>query len=203
VVGDVWLQTRQVLTAPVSGLVRHYVTDRGGGLCERGSMTLAFLPSAASDSAVAVGSVVLTGGQAGVREEGKWQALARHESRHVTQWAALTLIGGPSAMPLAYSVDEAFFPESRNHFERAAGLQDGGYRRPEDFAPRPQWTKVGVMGMLLVAVGWRRFRWASRLLIGGSAAAAARQRGRCPLHSRGWFRLLGTTRELDPDHDRP
>lgn len=151
-------------------------------------MTLAFLPSAASDSKVAVGGVVLTGDRSSVGEA-DWKALANHESRHVTQWATLTLAGGPLAMPLLYAVDEAFFPRSRNHFERAAGLEDGGYSHPEGLGPRPQWAKVGVMGMLLVTVGWRRLRWTSRVLTGGAAAGAAHQRGLCPLHSRGWFRL--------------
>lgn len=183
-----WLQTRQLLTAPVTGLARHYVNDRGGGLCEAGSMTLAFLPSAASDSTFAVGNVVLAGDRSPMRE-GNGKALARHESRHVTQWATLTLAGGPLAMPLLYSVDEAFFPYSRNHFERAAGLDDGDYPHPGSFGPQLQWAKVGVLGMLLVAIGRRRLRWTSRVLIGGAAAAVAHQRGLCPLHSRGWFRL--------------
>jgi len=185
---SVWFQVRQVLTAPVSGLARHYANNRGAGVCEVGSMTLAFLPSAASDSGIAVGSVVLTGTQSSIRE-GNAEALARHESRHVTQWATLTLTGGPLAMPLLYAVDEAFFPQSRNHFERAASLEDGGYPRPDGLGPRPQWVKVGVIVLLLVTVGRRRLRWTSRVLTGGAAAAVACQDGLCPLHSRGWFRL--------------
>jgi len=206
-VGSVWLQTRQVLTAPVSGLARHYLNDRGGGLCEAGSLTLAFLPSAASDSPFAVGSIVVTGDQAEMRE-GKRKALASHESRHVSQWATLTLLGGPSAMPLLYAADDAFYPHARNHFERAADLDDGGYSHPEDFGPRPQWAKVGAIGMLLLAIGWRRLRWTSRVLTGGAAAATAHQHGLCPLHSRGWFRPQtnkpeGTTSTPPdpPDHD--
>lgn len=186
VAGGIWLQTRQALTAPVSGLARHYVADRGGGLCQGRSMTLAFLPSAASDSSVAVGSIVLAGGQTSIRE-GDWPALASHESRHVTQWATLTLAAGPLAMPLLYAVDEAFFPQSRNHFERAADLEDGGYAQPEAYGPRPQWTKAGVVGLLILTVGRRRLRWVCRVVTGGAAAAVASEPGRCPLHSRGWF----------------
>ncbi len=192
VAGGMWLQTRQVLTAPVSGLARHYVNNRGGGLCEVGSMTLGFLPSAASDSGLAVGSVVLTGAQPSI-SRGTWEALASHESRHVSQWAMLTLTGGPLAMPVLYTVDEALFPQSRNHFERAADLEDGGYPHPKDFGPRPQWAKVGVIGLLLVTAGRRRLRWTSRVLFGGAAAARSHQRGLCPLHSRGWFRLQATS----------
>jgi hypothetical protein len=198
--GGMWPQARQVLTAPVSGLARHYVDDRGGGLCEGDSMTLAFMPSAASKSSFAVGSVVLTRDRSEMRERGQWKALASHESRHVTQWATLDLIGGPLAMPVLYSVDEVFYPQSRNHFERAADLDDGGYPHPEDFGPRPQWAKVGVIGVLLIGIGWRRLRWTSRVLIGGPTARTARQPGHCPLHSRGWFRPHETsrTRDLEP-----
>lgn len=183
-----WLQARQIVTAPVSGLVRGYVHDRGGGLCEAGSMTLALLPAAASDSGVAVGSVVLTGDESSMGQEGG-EAMARHESRHVTQWATLTLAAGPLAMPLLYALDDAFFPESRNHFERAAGLEDGGYPHPDGAGPRPEWVKVSVLGLLLFLAGRRRLRWASRALVGGRAGAVARQRDLCPLHTEGWFRL--------------
>lgn len=184
----VWLRARQVLTAPVSGLASRYVDNRGGGLCEGGSMTLAFLPSAASHSAVTVGGVVLTGTTTSTSGP-DWEAMASHESRHITQWALLTLAGGPLAMPILYTADNAFFPQSRNHFERAAGLQDGGYPRPDDFGPRPQWSKVTVIGLLLVATGRRRLRWASRVLTGGARAAEAHHPGLCPVHSPGWFRL--------------
>lgn len=184
--GAAWSQSRQILTAPVSGLARGYVNDRGGGLCEGRSMTVAFLPSAASNSGLAVGGVVLIDA-ASPTGAGDWEALARHESRHVNQWATLTLAGGPLAMPLLYAVDDAFFPDSRNHFERAAGLEDGGYARVDDFGPRPDWTDVAILGLLVVAVFRRRIRWASRVLIGGSTAAAAHQPGLCPVHTRGWF----------------
>lgn len=53
--------------------------------------------------------------------------LARHESRHRPQWAVATLVAGPAAFPVAYGVDDFFFPGSRNHFERQAGLRAGGY----------------------------------------------------------------------------
>jgi hypothetical protein len=38
-----------------------------------------------------------------------------------------TVIGGPLAFPIAYAIDDFFFPGSRNHFERLAGLESGGY----------------------------------------------------------------------------
>jgi hypothetical protein len=45
------------------------------------------------------------------------------------QWAIGTVIAGPLALPVAYAVDEFFFPGSRNHFERWAGLDTGGYSK--------------------------------------------------------------------------
>lgn len=184
----VWPRTRQALTAPVSGLARAYVNERGGGMCELGSMTWAFLPSAAADSGIAIGGVVLTESETSTSAS-NWEALARHESRHVTQWATLTLVGGPLAMPVLYMVDDAVFPHSRNHFERDASLQDGGYHRPDDFGAQPRWVEVGAIATLIIAVVRRRLRWVSRVLLGGATAASAHHHDCCPLHSRGWFRL--------------
>jgi hypothetical protein len=90
--------------------------------------------------------------------------LARHESRHTDQWAVLTLIGGPLAFPLAYYTDSAFFPGSRNHFERAAGLADGNYRPPPDDKPAPLPGAVAVTGAVLGLVLRRRIRWLWRIL---------------------------------------
>ena len=55
------------------------------------------------------------------------RTLIGHEARHRAQWAVLTVIGGPLAFPVAYGVDDFFFPGSRNHFERLAGLDAGRY----------------------------------------------------------------------------
>ena len=185
--GPVWSKSRQVVTAPVSGLARQYVHDRGGDLCADQSTTIAFLPSAAADSGVAVGGVVLIAESPD--KPGPWAALARHESRHVDQWATLTLAGGPLAMPVLYAVDDAFFPDSLNHFERAAGLEDGGYPHVDGIAPQPNWASAMVIGVIVVAVFRRRLRWVSRVLVGGRAAVADHQYRRCPLHSTGWSRV--------------
>ena len=56
-------------------------------------------------------------------------AMAGHEARHRTQWAVLSVIGGPFAFPVVYGLDDLFFPGSRNHFERMAGLEAGQYTR--------------------------------------------------------------------------
>jgi hypothetical protein len=39
------------------------------------------------------------------------------------------VIGGPFAFPVVYGLDDLFFPGSRNHFERMAGLEAGQYTR--------------------------------------------------------------------------
>jgi hypothetical protein len=186
--GGMWKHTRRALTAPVTGLTRHFLGGSGGGMCDGGSMTLASMPAGASGSSVAVGSIVLTESGSSLRT-GASKKLARHESRHVSQWAAFTLVGGPAAMPALYVVDDAFFPESRNHFERAAGLWAGGYERPESFGPRVDWSKAGLLGLIAWGLSWRRVRWGSRVLIDGAAAGRAQQGEHCPVHSRGWFRL--------------
>jgi hypothetical protein len=182
VVPGLWHRARGVITAPITGMAHQYADTRGGGLCAAGSMTVAFLPSAASDSGLTVGDMFLTGLTSDVAH-----TIAVHESRHVTQWAALTLLGGPLAMPVLYGVDEAFFPSARNHFERAAGLEDGGYREPSDFAPQLAWRKVGVIALVVVILTWRRVRWITRVMALGWAAGKQREPGRCALHTQGWF----------------
>lgn len=76
--------------------------------------------------AMALGDVVLTP-RFNLPPE-QLRALAGHEARHRAQWAVWTVIGGPLAFPVVYSIDDFFFPGSRNHFERQAGLKEGGYR---------------------------------------------------------------------------
>jgi hypothetical protein len=62
----------------------------------------------------------------------KRAAVASHEAHHRPQWAVGTVLGGPLAFPVAYAIDDFFFPGSRNHFERLAGLESGGYRHSGD-----------------------------------------------------------------------
>jgi len=79
----------------------------------------------AGTSAMTVGDVVLTPGFTIPRVNR--EKLVAHEARHRVQWAIGTVIAGPLAFPVAYAIDEFFFPGSRNHFEREAGLDTGGY----------------------------------------------------------------------------
>ena len=72
-----------------------------------------------------VGDILLTPGFKMSKAE--LRTLIGHEARHRAQWAVLTVIGGPRAFPVAYGIDDFFFPGSRNHFERLAGLDAGRY----------------------------------------------------------------------------
>jgi hypothetical protein len=186
---ETWRKTRTALTAPITGLAYHYADSRGGGLCSAESVTVAFVPSAASDTALTVGDVFMTG-----LPEDEAREIAQHESAHVSHWAVLNLTGGPAALPVLYSLDETFFPGSRNHFERAAGLAQGNYERPSGYGPKPQWDKVTAMGMFAVLLFWRRLRCASRTLLHGAAGARYREAGRCRVHSRGWARRAAGAR---------
>ena len=79
----------------------------------------------AGAKAMTVGDILLSPGFK--MSKGELRTLIGHEARHRAQWAVLTVIGGPLAFPVAYGIDDFFFPGSRNHFERLAGLDAGGY----------------------------------------------------------------------------
>ncbi|MGH3096231.1 MAG: hypothetical protein ACRDMV_09565 [Streptosporangiales bacterium] len=184
----VWHWARNIVTAPATGLTDGYARARDMGLCTTGSLTIAFLPSKQATSGTTVGHIFLTRGRPGLKGIGA-QALALHESRHVDQWTVLTLAGGPLALPVLYTVDETFFPGARNHFERGAGLVDGGYDQPASFGPKPVWAGVVLLGLLLLLLARRRVRWLSRVARAGRTGASRAEPGRCAVHTRGWFRV--------------
>ena len=108
-----------------------------------------------------VGDVVLSPPFRSVHEE---QEVAAHEARHRSQWAVLTVIGGPLAFPILYGVDDFFFPGPRSHFERQAGLESGGYEHA-GIAPVigwPQLVVLVVVGALVVVLVYRRLRLGRR-----------------------------------------
>jgi hypothetical protein len=119
------------------------------------------------------------------------ERLARHEGHHLDQWAVFTLGGGPLAFPVSYYTDTAFFPFSRNHFERAAGLSDGNYPIPDSYGPDPVWPLVGLIALVLVVLLRTRLRLLSRMLVGGREQRRRHLPDRCPRHSTGWFRPVG------------
>lgn len=204
-----WGMTRAVVTAPTSGVMLAATGAAGMSHCSGSAVLVAFPPPPApGGGGSVVGNVfvswisdvdgagaVLPGKESYVQfgsdmnaKPDVVEAIARHESRHVDQWTVATVLGGPTALPTAYYLDSLFFPLSRNHFERAAGLEDGGYDVPPDFGPSPQWLPLALTAALLLLVARRRIRWSSRLVVAGRAGARAHEDGRCPLHSRGWFR---------------
>jgi hypothetical protein len=101
--------------------------------------------------AMTVGDIVLTPEKLPFSGE-QLRAVAAHEARHRVQWAVGTVIGGPLAFPIAYAIDDFFFPGSRNHFERQAGLEAGGYTH-EGTGPvlgPAQLTTLGVLAAIIV-----------------------------------------------------
>lgn len=88
------------------------------------------------------------------------QAVADHEARHRSQWAVVTGIGGPIAFPVLYGIDDFFFPGPRNHFERLAGLESGGYTHV-GIAPVIGWPQLIVLlavAALIAVIVYRRLR---------------------------------------------
>lgn len=116
--------------------------------------------------------------------------LGEHESHHLDQWAVFTLAGGPLAFPTAYHLDNAFFPYSLNHFERAAGLALGGYPIPDSYGPDPLWRLVAVISVVSAVAFRSRLRLLSRVLVGGREQLRRSRPQRCPRHSTGWFRRI-------------
>lgn len=121
------LLAEQTATWPETGLGLLYADAVGAHVCLSGTADyyVAVPGAIAGARATNVGDIVLSPGFNINREE--LTALANHEARHRSQWAVATVIAGPLAFPLAYAVDDFFFPGSRNHFERLAGLETGGY----------------------------------------------------------------------------
>jgi hypothetical protein len=182
--GPVWSTVRSALTAPVSGLALEYAELRGRGLCSVGqpSITLAFVPQAENRAGSMVGEVFLASPVPRVSAE-RAAALARHESRHVDQWAVSGLVGGIALLPVAYLVDETLYPDSENHFEQSAGLAAGAYPPPPHPPVGPRaWAIVLWVGVVL-ALARRRIRWAVRTTVRGHSTHAP---DRCAVHTPGW-----------------
>lgn len=118
----------------------------------------------AGTRAMTLGDIVLTPGFSISREQ--LRTLIGHEARHRAQWAVGTLIAGPFAFPVAYAIDDFFFPGSRNHFERQAGLRSGGYRHvgTGPVLGPAQLAALGVLAAVMVValLGARRRRATAR-----------------------------------------
>ncbi|GEC05212.1 hypothetical protein SSP24_28670 [Streptomyces spinoverrucosus] len=147
--------TRVVVNAPVSGAALLYGVGKGGEVRQGDNGTTAVvLDDGVVRAGTMFGTVFLTDQRMQV-DSPRTQRLAEHEARHADQWAAFSLVGGPAAFPALYALDEAFFPGAFNHFERQAGLDDGGYDTPSDcpsIAGRLTLVSLGlVAGSTLVA----------------------------------------------------
>lgn len=206
-----WLTTRSALDAPAGGLAALGGRALGLRSCAGPALLVMFRdPPKGSGGGTVVGDVFVAWIPAAEPVEADYglprahgtvrygpnigdgrvdeAALVRHEGRHVDQWAVATLLAGPLTFPVAYFVDDAFFPEARNHFERAAGLSSGGYTPPPDTWPAPRWPETALLLLAVALLLRRRARWASRRLISGRDEAGAHAPQRCPLHTKGWGR---------------
>jgi len=123
------LLAEEATTWPETGIGLLYSRARHAHVCLSRSAyyyVAVHADNIAGTKAMTVGDIVLTPGFNISRE--RLRSLIGHEARHRAQWAVGTLIGGPFAFPVAYVIDDFFFPGSRNQFERMAGLEAGGYR---------------------------------------------------------------------------
>ena len=112
----------------------------------------------AGTNAMTVGDIVLTPGFS--IGKAHLRRLIQHEAKHRAQWAIGTAIGGPFLFPVAYGIENFFFPGPRNLFERQAGLYGGGYRHV-GYGPAmgpAQWAMLGVIVVLaaVILLGARR-----------------------------------------------
>jgi hypothetical protein len=113
-------------TWPETGIGLLYAEADGSRVCSSTAADyyVGVHAAIAGTRATNLGDIVLSPGYENAEERA---AVARHEAQHRPQWAIATAIGGPLAFPVAYGIDDFFFPGSRNHFERLAGLESGGY----------------------------------------------------------------------------
>ena len=124
------LLAQKAATWPETGIGLLYARESDARVCWSGSANYYVAVNAhniVGARALTVGDIVLSPGfhDASKKRLGE---LISHEAGHRAQWAVGTAIGGPLAFPVAYAIDDFFFPGARNHFERQAGLEPGGYR---------------------------------------------------------------------------
>jgi hypothetical protein len=150
---DVSLLAQDAATWPETGIGLLYARARNAHVCLSRSADYYVAPHAdniAGTKAMTLGDIVLTPGYNASREQ--LRTLIGHEARHRAQWAVATLIGGPFAFPVAYAIDDFFFPGSRNFFERQAGLETGGYRHSGTGAVLgpAQLAALGILAAIIV-----------------------------------------------------
>jgi hypothetical protein len=156
-------------TWPETGIGLLYAEADGARVCSSTSSDFYVgVPAAvAGTRATNLGDIVLS---PGYDNREKRAAVASHEARHRPQWGIATVLGGPLAFPVAYGIDDFFFPGSRNHFERQAGLESGGYRH-SGYGPVLGPAQVAALGVLAAIVGVALFRALHRRGSAGSRPA--------------------------------
>ncbi|WP_419999874.1 hypothetical protein [Streptomyces boninensis] len=147
--GGAWQTLRTAINAPVSGAALLYGEARGGAAyqCAGNGTTAVVMDNGFSRGGTMYGTVFLTD-QRTEAASPRMRRLSEHEAKHADQWAVSTLLAGPLAFPALYSADESLFPGAFNHFERAAGLADGGYVTPPDSPPAPGRLAFLIVGLL-------------------------------------------------------
>jgi hypothetical protein len=150
---DMSLLAQETATWPETGIGLLYSHARDAHVCLSPSAYYyvgVHADNIAGTKAMTLGDIVLTPGFNISKEQ--LRTLIGHERRHRAQWAVGTAIGGPFAFPVAYAIDDFFFPGPRNHFERQAGLGSGGYRHAGTgpvFGPA-QLAALGVLAAIIV-----------------------------------------------------
>jgi hypothetical protein len=133
-----WQLTRTVVNLPVSGAALLYAAAKGGRPyrgAANGTVVVSLQDGVARGGTM-YGTVLLTNRQATTTSAAiRGPGFFEHEVRHSNQWAVSTLLAGPAAFPALYAADESLFPGAHNHFERQAGLSDGGYHPPHHSPP--------------------------------------------------------------------
>ncbi|MBK6562279.1 hypothetical protein [Candidatus Amarobacter glycogenicus] len=143
----------QVMTWSVSGIAIFYGRLAGADICyfEAHKYYLStFDRWPLSRGSVFVGNVLLSK-RLDDRSVDRILELSSHEVAHREQWSWATVIGGPLAFPVGYTVDNFFFPDAANHFERAAGLDEGGYDTDRT-SPRLGWGEVAALAVSLAGI---------------------------------------------------
>ncbi len=152
-----WIKARQVVTSGQTGLALLWARTRDAEVCRfapNGTL-VARMESGYARGGTMYGHAFLTS-PSDDRTYAEIVPIKRHESRHTIQWTVGTTLAGPLGFPIAYSVDELFAPGAHNHFERAAGLTDGGYATPD--TPSPTAIRVFIVLVLAGLVIFERHR---------------------------------------------
>jgi hypothetical protein len=163
---DLPLVAEKASTWPETGLAMLYAREIGAPVCRsvRADYYVGVHDSDFSwGRTLTVGDIVLSPPDTTPVES--MADVADHEARYRPQWAVGTVIGGPFAFPVAYAVDDFFFPGARNHFERQAGLELGGYSYA-GYGPVLGPAQIAVLcavpAVIVVAMLARQRRWRIR-----------------------------------------